>query len=581
LFLMATASASASMQVFTERTIKGQFNGAYSVYAADVDGDGDVDALGAAQEDSDITWWENDGSNPPIFIEHTIDGAFGGACSVYATDLDDDGDTDVLGAASGDHDIACWENNGATLPSFSKHVIDPEVMGASSVHCADFDGDGDNDVLGASYALEYVSWWENRLGEATPWVEHAIAGEDQVGCPDSVYAADVDGDGDNDALAASACSDDVAWWENRLDEASPWVWHVVDDTFDLARTVYATDVDGDGDMDILAASQGDSRIAWWENDGGENFTKHIVVIGFSHARSVYASDVDGDGDVDILGGAPGLRQISWWENTGGTPPVFAQHIVSGRSGPHSIYATDLDGDGDTDILAGDYENQLWLDNELAWWENLQDFSISSSPPRREVVAAQSAGYELSLSSMNGFVREVSLSVDGLPEGTSAIFAPSVGVPPFTAAMTVTTEPITPAGAYELDVIGAAGVLTHAVTVDLGVSSFAISGAPCSQLLMPGSTVSYTIALTSLNGFDQPVALAAEGLPPGCLAAFSTNPILPTADCTMTVDGGLGPLASSQVLEIVGTSELLTRSTTVRLDPPYREVLPFGAKDYAW
>jgi hypothetical protein len=109
LFLMMTASASASMQVFTERTIKGQFNGAYSVHAAD--GDRDVEALGAAQEDSDITWWENDGQGD--FTEHAVGDSLDGARSVYVADLDADDDMDLLGSAGDLDSIAQWVNDGS------------------------------------------------------------------------------------------------------------------------------------------------------------------------------------------------------------------------------------------------------------------------------------------------------------------------------------------------------------------------------------------------------------------------------------------------------------------------------------
>ena len=33
-----------------------------------------------------------------------------------------------------------------------------------------------------------------------------------------------------------------------------------------ARSVFAIDVDGDGDIDVLSASRNDSKIAWYEND---------------------------------------------------------------------------------------------------------------------------------------------------------------------------------------------------------------------------------------------------------------------------------------------------------------------------
>ncbi len=61
-------------------------------------------------------------------------------------------------------------------------------------------------------------------------------------------------------------------------------------------SVYAVDVDGDGDTDILSASSLDDKIAWYENDGNQNFTAHTITTDANGASSVYAADVDGDGD---------------------------------------------------------------------------------------------------------------------------------------------------------------------------------------------------------------------------------------------------------------------------------------------
>ena len=36
------------------------------------------------------------------------------------------------------------------------------------------------------------------------------------------------------------------------------------------------DLDNDGDIDVLSASEYDNKIAWYENDGNENFTQHII-----------------------------------------------------------------------------------------------------------------------------------------------------------------------------------------------------------------------------------------------------------------------------------------------------------------
>ena len=60
----------------TETTVDGSFDGAFSVFAADVDGDGDLDVLGAASVANDISWWENTAGDGSAWSEHTIDTSF-------------------------------------------------------------------------------------------------------------------------------------------------------------------------------------------------------------------------------------------------------------------------------------------------------------------------------------------------------------------------------------------------------------------------------------------------------------------------------------------------------------------------
>ncbi len=64
--------------------------------------------------------------------------------------------------------------------------------------------------------------------------------------------------------------------------------------------MFAADVDGDGDLDVLCASRNDDKIAWYENDGSQNFTTHTISTTAIGAVSVFAADVDGDGDLDVL-----------------------------------------------------------------------------------------------------------------------------------------------------------------------------------------------------------------------------------------------------------------------------------------
>ena len=59
-----------------------------------------------------------------------------------------------------------------------------------------------------------------------------------------------------------------------------------------ASSVYAADLDGDGDLDVLSASEFDNKIAWYENNGTGGFGPQLIIsTSASSANSVYAADL--------------------------------------------------------------------------------------------------------------------------------------------------------------------------------------------------------------------------------------------------------------------------------------------------
>jgi hypothetical protein len=148
--------------------------------------------------------------------------------------------------------------------------------------------------------------------------------------------------------------------------AIPFTKHTVGDQFDEAVDVYATDIDGDGDMDIIGAAA-NLGVYRWNNDGSENFERMEISNQFAYPRSVYATDVDGDGDTDVLGAGAnvyGVQYVVWWENNGTTNWGWWHTIDSNFSGAYSVYATDMDDDGDIDVLAAARDA-----DQIAWYEN--------------------------------------------------------------------------------------------------------------------------------------------------------------------------------------------------------------------
>ena len=357
-----------------QQVITTQATDPISVYATDLDGDGDQDVLSASRFDDKIAWYENNGQGN-FSPQQVITTQANGARDVYATDLDGDGDQDVLSASFFDGRIAWYENDGQG--NFGEQqVITIQATGAYSVYATDLDGDGDQDVLSASEFNSKIAWYEND-GQGSFGEQQIIAAQTELQ-PDAgatVYAADLDGDGDQDVLSASGfirddgyiLNGEVVWYENdgqgNFSEQQLITTQVVS-----PQEVYAADLDGDGDQDVLSASFSDFKVAWYENDGQGNFGEQQVIENQAFGtRSVYATDLDQDGDQDVLSGfaGRGTEKLAWYENDGQGNFSEQQVITTQASFITSVYAADLDGDGDQDVLSASLD-----DDKIAWYENL-------------------------------------------------------------------------------------------------------------------------------------------------------------------------------------------------------------------
>ena len=129
----------------------------------------------------------------------------------------------------------------------------------------------------------------------------------------------MDNDGDLDIVSASSGDDTIAWYENDGAANPSWTATDIATTADGARDVYVSDLDNDGDLDIVSASTFDDTIAWYENDGAANptWTATDISISADGASSVFIADMDSDGDLDIISASRFDDTIAWYENAGG------------------------------------------------------------------------------------------------------------------------------------------------------------------------------------------------------------------------------------------------------------------------
>src|SRR3989454_368179 len=251
--------------------------------------------------------------------------------TAIAADVDGDGDQDIVAAEYGANLVALYENNSTEPPIWTKRIIDASAFGPITVAVADLDGDGDTDVLSANFNEEGIVWYENKGGSPPAWTKRLISG---IPGAWAVHAADLDGDGDLDAVGGNRFDPGshigVEWYENDGTVPPAFTVRRVSAGFVDAASVHAADMDGDGDGDILAVDVFRDTIYLYENDGARPpvWKERVLTNATNDPWSVFAADLDGDGDLDVLSASAEDDTIAWYENGGGTPSMWTWRVIT-------------------------------------------------------------------------------------------------------------------------------------------------------------------------------------------------------------------------------------------------------------
>ena len=344
--------------------------------AGDINGDGYIDVALASRSSAtpyNLAWVENtngEGDFGPINLIGTMSETY----RINLADLDGDGDLDVMGATVF-LDIISWYENLDGLGNFGpRNIISNTADGANDVIAADIDGDGDMDVISAS-DFSGLAWYENLSQggfSTTKIIDNTITNSR------SVVASDMDGDGDVDILANANEPEEIFWIENMDGLGNFGTKHIISNINFYPNVVFSADIDNDGDMDVFSASPADNEVAWFENlDGLGNFGPKIVITNsLSKPFAVYVADLDNDGDndvlatsVDALGG-----EVVWFENLDGLGSFSPKKSIdSNLVFPRDVYAADIDNDGDMDVLIADQNSDT-----IAWYENYTILGIEET-----------------------------------------------------------------------------------------------------------------------------------------------------------------------------------------------------------
>lgn len=413
LFYLFFVAASASSDVtFIEHLIDGYSYGNSSLYACDIDNDGDKDVLGAVIETGDVVWWRNDGGYPISWEKIVIDYNVPVAFSVYAEDMDGDGHKDILGTSYSAHKVLWWKSSGREPFTWTRYVIVENYTQAHEVCADDMDNDGDMDVLTASSGLSRVDLWLNEGGDPIQWTDYII--DDNFNTAKSARAADINGDSNKDIIGAAIYGHDVTWWHNDGGNPIGWTEYPVDSYFVGAHRVQAADLDRDTRNDIVGAGYLGHEIAWWRNNGGDpiTWTKQTLESGFTNACIAMPGDINGDGFIDVAGTSQGNNLVAWWESNGNYPITWTRHIIDENMvRPWPLDLADLDGDGDLDVISGSSHDGS---REVKWYENTGTTGISDD---KHPVPSKSIYFH---NSPNPFNQSTDIHFSLLAEGNTRI-----------------------------------------------------------------------------------------------------------------------------------------------------------------
>jgi kumamolisin len=239
-------------------------------------------------------------------------------------------------------------------------------------------------------------------------------------------------------------------------------------------------------------------------------------------------------------------------------------ITSGSCGTYSAEV-------DYDLCTGwGSPNGSGLINTLAG-SATPSFTLSDSPTSLSITQGGSGTSTITVTDVGGFTGSVTLAASGLPSGVTAAFGtnPTTG----TSVLTLTASSTATTGTSTVTITGTSGSLTATTTLSLTVTAtaspnFTIAASPTSVTVKQGSSGTSTITITSTGGFSSATTLSATGLPSGVTAAFTTNPVTPVANgsvtSTLTLTASASATVGAATVTITGTSGSLTHSTTIAL-----------------
>lgn len=290
----------------------------------DVDGDGDMDYIGARYNPGRLIWLERP-KNPTQerWNQRLISDQIHGIHGIITGDVDGDGRLEILATSAQPlkpfpeslawfkvppkpKEIDRWKPRifaRTDAPGLTHYMGVGDVNGDGRLDAATGAKGGPQDKSGKG---EWFAWWEAPQNPADVWTKHQLPGKHPGAT--NIHPADVNKDGKMDFIASRGHGRGVIWFE-----APDWKVHDIHATIKEPHCLVVTDMDADGDIDAATCAFGDKIAAWFENDGRGNFKTHIIGRE-QEAYDIRAVDMDLDKDLDLLIAGRQSKNVVWYEN---------------------------------------------------------------------------------------------------------------------------------------------------------------------------------------------------------------------------------------------------------------------------